>query len=58
MCGGIARADVWDERYELNHCSDTEEMPNQVKDDGVGWSGREYHRQLIDQEHRGKRLVA
>ena len=28
------------------------------KDDGVGWSGREYQRQLIDQEDKGRRLVA
>ena len=30
MCGGIAKADVRDERYEVNHCSKTEKMPNQV----------------------------
>ena len=29
----------------------------QVEDDGVGWSGREYQRQLIDQEDKGRRLV-
>ena len=28
------------------------------KDDGIGWSGREYQRELIDQEDKGKRLVA
>ena len=31
MCGGIATADVRDERYEVNYCSETEEMPNQVE---------------------------
>ena len=50
--------DVWNERYEVNHCSETEEMPNQVKDDGVEWSGREYQRQQIDQEDKGRKLVA
>ena len=30
MCAGIAMADVWDERYEVNHCSEREEMHNQV----------------------------
>ena len=28
---GMAMADVWDERYEVNHCSEREEMPNQVE---------------------------
>ena len=31
LCGGISTADVRDERYEVNHCSETEEMPNQVE---------------------------
>ena len=31
MCGGIGTTDVRDERYEVNHCSETEEMPNQVQ---------------------------
>ena len=31
LCGGIPTVDVRDERYEVNHCSETEEMPNQVK---------------------------
>ena len=31
MGGGIATADVRDERYEVNHCSETEEMSNQVE---------------------------
>ena len=56
LCGGIPTVDVQDERYELNHCSETEET--RWKDDGVGWSGREYQRQLIDQEDKGRRLVA
>ena len=45
--------DVRDERYEVNHCSETEEMPNQVKK----WSGREYQRQLIDQEDKAGDLL-
>ena len=28
---GMVTADVWNERYEVNHCSETEEMPNQVE---------------------------
>ena len=32
LCGEIPTVDVRDERYEVNHCSETEEMPNQVKD--------------------------
>ena len=31
LCGGIPTVDVWDERYEVNHCSETEEMPNQLE---------------------------
>ena len=31
QCGGIPTVDVRDERYEVNHCSETEEMPNQVE---------------------------
>ena len=30
-CGGIHTVDVQDERYEVNHCSETEEMPKQVE---------------------------
>ena len=41
MCGGIATADVRDERYEVNHCSETEEMPNQVE---RRWSRMEWSR--------------
>ena len=58
LCEGIPKVDVRDERYEVNHCSETEEMPSQVERDGVVWSGREYGRQLIDQEDKGRRLVA
>ena len=51
--GGIPTVDVRDERYEVNHCSETEEMPNQVE---RRWSsGREYQRQLIDQKDKGRR---
>ena len=56
--GGIPTVDVRDERYEVNHSSETEEMPNRWKDDGVGWRGQEYQRQMIDQEDKGRRLVA
>ena len=31
LCGGITTEDVLDEIYELNHCSETDEMPNQVE---------------------------
>ena len=31
LCGGIPTVDVRDERYEVSHCSKTEEMPNQVE---------------------------
>ena len=58
LCEGIPTVDVRDERYDVNHYSEIEEMRNQGKDDGVGWSGREYQRQLIDQEDKGRRLVA
>ena len=41
VCGGIATADVRHERYEVNHCSEIEEMPNQVE---RRWSGMEWSR--------------
>ena len=31
VCGGVALADMRDERYEVNYCSEAEEMPNQVE---------------------------
>ena len=31
LCGGIPTVDVRDERYEVNHCNETEEIPNQVE---------------------------
>ena len=58
LCGGIPIVGVRDERYEVNHRSKTEEIPNQVKDGRVGWSGREYQKQLIDEEDKDRRLVA
>ena len=60
LCGGIPTVDVRDERYEVNHCSETEEMPNQVERRWrrMEWSRVEYQRQLIDQEDKGRRLVA
>ena len=55
LCGWIPTVDVRDERYEVNHCSETEEMPNQVE---RRRSRMEYQRQLIDQKDKGRRLVA
>ena len=31
LCGGIPTVDVRDERCDVKHCSETEEMPNQVE---------------------------
>ena len=31
LCEGIPTVDLRDERYEVNHCSETEEIPNQVE---------------------------
>ena len=31
LCGVITTVYVLDERFEVNHCSETEEMPNQVE---------------------------
>ena len=31
LCGWIPTVDVRDERYEVNHYNETEEMPNQVE---------------------------
>ena len=31
MCGGIATADMRDKIYEVDHCSETEKMLNQVE---------------------------
>ena len=41
LCGGIPTVDVRYERYEVNHCCETEEMPNQVK---RRWSRMEWSR--------------
>ena len=41
LCGGIPTVEVWDERYEVNHCSETEEMSNQVE---RRWSRMEWSR--------------
>ena len=41
LCGGILIVDVRDERYEVNHRSETEEMPNQVE---RRWSRMEWWR--------------
>ena len=31
LCGGIPTVDVRDERYEVNHCSEIEKIPNQLE---------------------------
>ena len=58
LCKGIPTVDVRDERCEVNHCSEKRKCQIRWKDDRVGWSGQEYQRQLIDQEDKGRRLVA
>ena len=53
LSGGIPTVGVLDKRWEVNHCSESvkqRKCQTRWKDDGVGWSGREYQRQLIDQE--------
>ena len=53
LCGGIPAVDVRDERYEVNHCSETDEMPNQVES---RWSKMEWSRvsKLIDQDQEDR----
>ena len=41
LCGVISTVDVRVERYEVNHCSETEEMPKQVERQ---WSRMEWSR--------------
>ena len=41
LCVGIPTVDVRDERYEVNRCNETEEMPNQVE---RRWSRMEWSR--------------
>ena len=41
LCGGIPTVDVRHERYEVNHCSETEKMPDQVE---RRWSRMEWSR--------------
>ena len=41
LCGGIPIVDVRDERYEVNHCSETEEMSYHVE---RRWSRMEWSR--------------
>ena len=52
LCGVIPTVDVRDERYEVNHCSEQRKCQTRWKDNGVGWSGQEYQRQLIVQEDK------
>ena len=53
LCGGIPTVDVPDKRYEVNHCSETEEMPNQV---GVILDGR-IRRVIINDDPRSVRYA-
>ena len=41
LCRGIPTVDVRNERYEVNHCIETEEMPNQEE---RRWSRMEWSR--------------
>ena len=56
LCGGIPTVDVSDMKRTI--VVKQRKCQTRWKDDGVGWSGREYHRQLIDHEDKGRRLVA
>ena len=53
LCRGIHTVDVWDNRYEVNHCSETEEMPKQMK---RRWSRMEWSRvsKVADRSRRQK----
>ena len=58
LCEGIHTVDMRDERYEVNNCSETEEMPNQVE---RRWSTMEWSRvsKAADRSRdKGMRLVA
>ena len=52
-CGGIPTVDVRDARYEVNHCSETEEMSNLVE---RRWSRMEWSRvsKAADRSRRQK----
>ena len=52
LYGGIPTVDVRDERYEVNDCSETEEMPNQVE---RRWSRMEWSR-VLNAADRSRRL--
>ena len=41
LCGGMPTVDVRDKRHEVNHCSEREEIPNQVE---RRWSRMEWSR--------------
>ena len=51
LCGGIPTVDVRDERYEVNHCSETEAMPNELES---RWSRMEWSRvsKAVDRSRR------
>ena len=53
LFGGIPIVEVLDERYEVNHCSETEKMPNQVE---RRWSRMEWSRvSKVDDTSRRQR---
>ena len=56
LCGGIPTVDVWDERYEVNHCNETEEMPNQVE---RRWNMMEWSRvsKAADRSSRNRQQI-
>ena len=58
LCGGIPTVDVRDERYEINHCSETEEIPYQEE---RRWSRMEWSKvskAVKNQEDKSMKLVA
>ena len=56
LCGGIPTEDVRDKRYEVNHCSETEKMPNQVERQ---WNRMEWSRvsKAADRSRRQRREI-
>ena len=53
LCERIPTVDVWDEIYKMNHCSETEQIPNQVES---RWSRMEWSRvsKVADRSRRQK----
>ena len=58
MCGEMAMADVRDERYEVNYCSEREKLPNQVdiRSSRLEWS--RVSKAADRSRSKGKRLGA